>query len=431
MASMLSSTPSFHLLRRRPSILRRISASKLPTPPPPTPPGQAYQPFRPPPSPLPTKYRSLSPLERLEVLRDRLGLWYEYAPLISSLLTHEGFTPPSIEETTGITGIEQNRICVAARVRESLISSSFDPDFLPFFDSLGSAELLYELRLLNAAQRASAARYVAIHRLDPKSAQDLARAIKDFPRRRGDDGWTSFSADNPGDCLAYTHFRLSREAIETPDRVAALEKALEVAETDSAIARIEEEIVKASKGEEAGGDGEDAEAIKPSIPVVRLRYGEVADASSVALIPVVSERDGAGGMEAAPAWCKAEGEMGVVSAERGWGRWVVLPGWGPVAALEGGVAVEFADARVLPWKVGRYEKEAVLVVADRRRRAVAEAEGLYLVAGPREEKETRLGVKRGKELMEKGIEESLGFVVLVVRPPKEGEDDQLSVEDWD
>ncbi|KAM0949658.1 putative rubisco accumulation factor 1 [Dioscorea sansibarensis] len=435
-SSMLSSTPSFHLpLRRRPTTLRRISASKLPSPPPPTPPGQAYQPFRPPPSPLPPKYRSLSPLERLDVLRDRLGLWHEYAPLLASLLTHEGFTPPFIEEITGITGIEQNRLAVAAQVRDSLISSSFDPDLLPFFDSLGGSELLYELRFLNATQRSATARHIVINCLDPKSAQDLARAVKDFPRRRGDDGWTSFSADSPGDCLAYTYFRLSLEALATPDRVAALEKALDSAETESAKARVEKEIEKASKDKDAG-DGDDEEEMKLSIPVVRLRYGEVAEASSVALIPVVREMDGAEGVEAAPAWCKTEGEMGVVAAEKGWGRWVVLPGWGPVAALGGGVAVEFGDAKVLPWKTGKYEKKPAVVVVDRRRRAVEVAEGLYLVAGERKDKEKEkekgwLGVKRGKELIEKGIKDSLGIVVLVVRPPMEEQEYQLRDEDWE
>ncbi|KAH7690464.1 hypothetical protein IHE45_02G049100 [Dioscorea alata] len=430
-SSILSSTPTFHLLLRRrrpPTLLRPISASKLPSPPPPTPPGQAYQPFRPPPSPLPPKFRSLSPIERLDVLRDRLGLWHDYAPLISSLLTSEGFTPPFIEEITGITGVEQNRLAVASQIRNSLISSSFDPDLLPFFDSLGGAELLYELRFLNATQRSATARHIAINRFDAKSAQELARAVKDFPRRTGDDGWTSFYADSPSDCLAYTYFRLGLEALATPDRVAALEKALDSAETESAKARIEKEIEKASKSGGAG-DGDDEEETKLRVPVVRLRYGEVAETSSVALFPVVRETDGAEGVEAAPAWCKPEGEMGVVAAEKGWGRWVVLPGWGPVVALDSGVAVEFGDAKVLPWKKGRYEKETVVVVVDRRRRAVETAEGLYLVAGEREEK-GRLGVKRGKELIEKGIEGSLGNVVMVVMPPKE-EDDQLRDEDWD
>jgi Rubisco accumulation factor 1 helix turn helix domain len=75
-----------------------------------------YQPYRPPPSPLPAKYRNLPITEVFEILRNRLGLWYEYAPLIGSLL-RDGFTPSSIEEVTGISGVEQNCIVVATQVK--------------------------------------------------------------------------------------------------------------------------------------------------------------------------------------------------------------------------------------------------------------------------------------------------------------------------
>lgn len=441
--SIQKPTPNFpdhHPFRRRvtsPSKpaghgFRPISAvRKIPSTPPTAPPGELYQPFRPPPSPLPAKYRSLGPVERLEILRNRLGLWHEYAPLISSL-SRDGFTPPSIEEITGISGVEQNRFAVAAQVRESLLSSSFPTDFLPFFDASSSADLLYELRLLNAGQRVAAAFHVFNCRMDPKAAQELARAIKDFPRRRGELGWECFSAASPGDCLAYTDFRLSREVITEGDRMAALEKAMKEAETESARGRIAGEMEKQRKGGEEE-EGEMEKAASATVPVVRLGYGEVAEAKSVVLLPVCRAEEGGEEVEAAPGLCKLEGDMGVVKADKGWGRWVVLPGWGPVAAVgqKGGVAVEFVDGRVLPWRTNRSEKEeGVLVVVDRKRDKVEEEVGeLYLVRGGKNGKE--LTVERGKKLLEMGRKtEALGAVVLVVRPPKE-EYDQLNDEDWD
>ncbi|XP_024191024.1 rubisco accumulation factor 1.2, chloroplastic-like [Rosa chinensis] len=84
--------------------------SSTPKPKPPQPNQQVYQPFRPPPSPIPEQYRSLDANGHLEILANRLGLWYEFAPLISSLLQ------PTIEEITGISSVEQNRLVVAAQV---------------------------------------------------------------------------------------------------------------------------------------------------------------------------------------------------------------------------------------------------------------------------------------------------------------------------
>uniref|UniRef100_A0A0D3HE66 Rubisco accumulation factor 1 C-terminal domain-containing protein n=1 Tax=Oryza barthii TaxID=65489 RepID=A0A0D3HE66_9ORYZ len=164
--------------------------NKLPfTPPPTAPPDQLYQPFHPPPSPLPDKYKDLDLGQRLAVLRDRLGLWHEYAPLISAL-SREGFTPSSIEEATGISGVEQNRVVVATQVRDSLVADEggFPAELLRYFDSYGGPELLYELRFLNARQRADAARHAIDRRLEPRGVRELARSMKDFPQRRGDDG---------------------------------------------------------------------------------------------------------------------------------------------------------------------------------------------------------------------------------------------------
>ncbi|XXG84921.1 hypothetical protein AAC387_Pa11g0122 [Persea americana] len=418
-----------HLLLLRPiSAIPPSSSSSQSFPPSPLPNQQLYQPFRPPPPQQP----SLSAEAILDVLRNRLGLWHEYAPLIPLLSRHHSFTPPSIEESTGISGVEQNRLIVAAQVRDSLISSHVDPEVLSFFD-IGGAELLHELRLLSAPQRAAAARRIAALRLEPRDAQELARAMKDFPRRKGDDGWAAFSAASPGDCLAFMHLRQSRECLSAVERDAVLERALAAAETDSARLRISQELERQS----GSGDGVvgDDEKVGIKAPVVRMKTGEVADATSVVVLPVVREREeGAVGAVAEAPGSRVEGEFGVVVAEKGWRRWVVLPGWEPVVGLgKGGLVVSFSDGRVLPWKVNQgYMEEEILVIVDRERKEVLEDDGFYLVVNEEEErKKGVLGVVRGDKLKERGVEKSLGMVALVVRPPKEQVEDQLQDEDWE
>jgi hypothetical protein len=76
-----------------------------------------YQPFRPPPSIAPVEEAVHgSKEEMLQRLTERMGLWHEWAPLIT-LLQRQGISPSEIDEATGLTGVEQNRTVVGAQVR--------------------------------------------------------------------------------------------------------------------------------------------------------------------------------------------------------------------------------------------------------------------------------------------------------------------------
>jgi hypothetical protein len=423
--SSSSSSSIHHRLKPISAVLN--SSSNRKTQQPQDPQKKLYQPFRPPPTPLPAKFDNLDIPARIDILANRLGVWHEYAPLITSLI-REGFSSPSIEETTGISGVEQNRIIVATQVRDTLVQSNIDEETLSFFDN-GGAEVLYEIRLLSAAQRAAAAKFLVENRSDGKAAQDLARAIKDFPSRRGEKNWESFDYTLPGDCLSYMYYRQSKEHKNPSDqRDSALELALSVVESEKAKKVVDEELHgKTEKGEEEV----EAVVLKVPVPVVRLQIGEVAEATSVVVLPVVKAEEGVKVIFEAPSEVRNEGEFGIVVAEKGWEKWVVLPGWEPVVNVgKGGVVVSFLDARVLPWKANRwYKEEPILVVADRNKRAVENDEGFYLVVD--EGNEVGLKVQRGLALKENGVSECLGNVVLVVRPPDENNDDQLSEEDWD
>lgn len=410
---------------RKTAISATLSSSQTP------PAGQQlYQPFRPPPSPLPTKFRNLDPSSRFEVLANRLGLWFEYAPLISALI-QDGFTPPSIEESTGISSVEQNRLVVAAQVRDSLVQSTnptIDPETLSFFDS-GGAEILYQIRLLSTKQRVAAASFIVERRLDVQGAEELARSIKDFPRRRGDKGWESFDYTLPGDCLSFMYYRQGREHQNLSEEWAkALRQALEFAVTEKAKSVILEELeLKSDEGKDTEGGAEEGVLV----PVVRMKAGEVGESSVVVVLPVCRAEEKEKEVVEAPWESKTEGQFGVVVAEKGWERWVVLPGWAPVVGLKkGGVVIAFSDARVLPWKANRwYKEEPILVVADRGRKEVAANDGFYLVTDGGSG--GGLKVERGLALKELGVKESLATVVLVVRPPRDENDDQLADEDWE
>ncbi|AES61189.1 hypothetical protein MtrunA17_Chr1g0190081 [Medicago truncatula] len=386
---------------------------------------QLYQPFRPPPTPLPSKYDNLDIPGRIDILANRLGAWHEYAPLITSLL-REGFSPPTLEETTGITGVEQNRIIVATQVRDTLVQANTDEEILSYFDS-GGAEVLYEIRLLSTSQRAAAARFIVEKRYDGKGAQDLARSIKDFPSRRGEKHWESFDYHLPGDCLAYLYYRQSKENKNPSDpRTAFLQQALSAVESDKARNVILEELNGKAEEEKV----EDV-VLKVPVNVVRLKIGEVAEATSVVVLPVCKAEEGERVIMEAPSEIRKEGEFGIVVAEKGWEKWVVLPAWGPVVNLGKGVVVSFLDARVLPWKANNRwcKEEPILVVADRSKREVENDDGFYLVKD--DGNDVGLKVQRGSILKEMGVNECLGNVVIVVRPPTENDGDMLSEEDWD
>ena len=205
---------------------------------------------------------------------------------------------------------------------------------------------------------------------------------------------------------------------------------MQFAATETAKKAVLDEI-ESRPDSEKGEEEEANDAVK--VPVVRMMFGEVGEATSVAVLPVCRAEEKGQDVLEAPSECETQGDFGVVVAEKGWKRWVVLPRWEPLVGLgKGGVAIAFSDARALPWKVNRwYKEEAILVVADRRRKEVAADEGFYLVAVDDGGRSNGLKVERGSDLIEKGVKESLGAVVLVVRPPRDDTDDQITEEEWE
>ncbi|XP_066360966.1 rubisco accumulation factor 1, chloroplastic-like [Miscanthus floridulus] len=203
------------------------------------------------------------------------------------------------------------------------------------------------------------------YRLKPKGVRELARAMKSFPCWRGEEGWEAFGRDSPADCLAYARFRQSREAIDVEDCIAKLERTLQVVETESGRARVELELEHARKkaAGEVEGEEEDPAASWPDVTVVRLQYGEVAEATTVFMLPVLRETDGVAAMESAPRRTKKGVDLGILEVDKARARWAVVPRWGPVAeATDDAFIIELPDDLRLLWRTD--DEEPVLVIAN-------------------------------------------------------------------
>lgn len=85
-----------------------------------------------------------------------------------------------------------------------------------------------------------------------------------------------------------------------------------------------------------------------------------------------------------------------------------------ISPSKGGVAVWFRDDRkVLPWNG---KEETIMVVMDREKKVVEDEDedGYYLVVS-----ESVMNLERGSVSKDRKVEESLGMVVLVVRPHRD------------
>lgn len=103
-----------------------------------------------------------------------------------------------------------------------------------YFDYEGE-HLLYEIRLLTAQQRADVAEYVVDNRLGPAECNTLARAVKEYERRRSER--EGFSAA-PGDVMAFKYYRDAAECRREEDKRRCIDRGLDVAVSEGARRRL-------------------------------------------------------------------------------------------------------------------------------------------------------------------------------------------------
>lgn len=322
-----------------------------------------------------------------------------------------------IDEATGMNGVEQNKIVVASQVRASLRASGMSPDLLSLYDVVGADEL-YELRILSARERRSAAEYALSRKMDNKEYRELARSMKDFVRRQREEGWGSFTP-SPGDCLAFACYRSSREVKSEDERLAFLKRGLAYAESEKAIAKLDAFLHRRED------DDDDAEAKKAEsrLEVIRLDMHEAGSSLKSSILPLVEPQ--LEELEAAPR-ISSSGVFGAHRSASPWNSWIALPSWDPIKASAHLVAISYPDAHFLPWKpkTRKEEEEPMILVVDKHVPSLQD-ETYYVVSGDA----GKLQLVLGSALASESSSKPLARAVLALRPPVE--EDALDDIEWD
>jgi len=361
--------------------------------------------------------------EQLEILLERRGLWHEYAVIIP-ILSRAGFALSMIDEATGMTGGEQNMIVVASQVRSSLKTSGLDEEKLTYFD-VGGDQLLYELRILSAQQRKVSAEFLLERKLGVKEANELARAVKEYERRKGVEGWKDFTSA-PGDCLAFAYYRKSKEYKDEVDKETVLNKALDYAASEGAKSKLHEALKRCSYGETSNLD----EDLTAHLQVVRLLEGEAAGAQLPMMLPIADAT--VKSLEEAPSRrATGKGPFHVLEVDvASWKAWAALPGCAPITSSITPVGVHFADSSSLPLQSNKTgvakvtRGEPLLLVVDKGVTELDSDDGLFIVAS---EGSQELKIKAGSKIAGSQVK-SLGKVLIALRPPIPASEDQA---DWE
>jgi hypothetical protein len=327
------------------------------------------------------------------------GTWVDWGKACQQL-QKAGYDTQTIFEKTGFQASQQNMIIVAAQVYESLVQAGASEETLAYFQGPKS-DVLYELRILNQEQRASAAELAREKKLEFDSAKDLAKAIQEFSRfSQIPAGFTN----DPGDAVAYQCWKRARQKKELQDRARLIAQGLKFARSQSAREAIETLLNDFTVA---------PSRTAPLIPIYRLEVEEEMSR----IIPVVgtlplTRKD----LESVAALQLEEPFQIAHLSQRG--SVVPLPGWQAVLKAADPVVILSSSDR-LPISIPG-KPEEVLVVVDRQ---IVEwdANSYFLI-----EKEGQLTFQWFEELPNLPL---LGQVVLVLRTKKIFDENNL-LEPW-
>lgn len=335
----------------------------------------------------------------LTSLRQKRGSWVEWGQAIAQL-QKAGQTPQQIFEATGFEPVQQNQVIVGAQVYTSLEKTNASEAVRSRFTQKGS-DILYELRLLNNAERVAAAEFILAHNLDADMAKEVARDMKEFSRLRNlPEGF----ANHPGDAIAYQCWRLARQKSDLQERSRLIAKGLRFADSDTARQKIEQLLVDFTVVPKRPA---------PTIPF----YRPDSEDQLPRLIPVVGEMPLQSAEVQAVPIVEAVEPFRIVKFA-GEQAWVALPGWQTIRSAEDPIAILCQSDR-LP-NQSATASEPVLVVADRDAREwdvnsyfVCDAAGEVDFAWFETQPDVKL----------------LGKIVVVVRP-KHIIDEELTKDSW-
>ena len=286
--------------------------------------------------------------ELLTQLRRKEGNWVDWAQSCRTL-QQAGFSPQKIFEETGFEPIQQNQIVVAEQVYQSIIKAGGDEATRSHFTQRGS-DLLYELRILSQAARASTAEFALKHSIDSDQIKDLVKPIKEYSyRQENPPGF----GNSPGDAIAYHFWRLARQKDDLQERSRLIAQGLRFAEGAEARKQVEQLLTDFTVEQARPA---------PSLPLYRLE----TESELPRIIPIAGQMPLTIEDYNAVPVAVPEEPFGMVTFS-GQGAWIAVPGWQVIFQAEDPVGV-LVQSRQLPNYPVDAANEQVLVVIDRAQR---------------------------------------------------------------
>ncbi|MGF1512420.1 MAG: RuBisCO accumulation factor 1 [Elainellaceae cyanobacterium] len=327
----------------------------------------------------------------LQAMRRKEGNWIGWA-MAAQQLQKAGYSPQQIFEGTGFEPIQQNQITVAAQVYKSLEAADVSPEVRSRFEIRGS-DALYELRILNQAERAATAGLIHRHNADSTAAHEFAKAVREYGRRsKPPEGFAPFD-QAPGDALAHHYWKLARQQSDLQERSRLIASGLRYADSDAARKQLEELLTDFSVVRQRKA---------PLLPIYRLDSEE----RMPRVVPVVGQLPlSAADLKAVPI-VEETGPFKFVKFS-GTAAWVALPGWQVLLLAEDPVVLITRSDR-LPAEMSP-PVEPVLIVVDRASREWT-PDSYFITA-------------QGEQVEIVWLDEApaaplLGRVILVLRPKK-------------
>jgi len=273
---------------------------------------------------LDASLKAMDSNQLMDMLSTQSGYWHTLGKVIP-LLNRAGFDTKLLEDISGIDSRVQNQWMISGSVYDSLvISGLFTKEELSYFDDMASGpEMLGELRFVDSTDRRMAAgKYIVKHRLNQEEAFRLARAVKDYERRKADE--TEGFLDTPADCMALKYFR---DCVEQQKNEAELERALKkgLACPDlspSATSKLQSFLTLADAPE---ASAESARALPvPTFEYVRFTGDEIGY-RPIGIAGTYGQLDAMGVEQVTVS--KTSTDFGFFSETGGGHKWMVMPSW--------------------------------------------------------------------------------------------------------
>jgi len=370
---------------------------------------------------LDANLKAMDPNQLMDILSTQAGYWHTLAKVIP-LLNRAGFDTKLLEDISGLESRIQNQWMMSGAVYDSLkLSGQFSEEELAYFNNMESGpEMLGEFRFLDSSeQRIPACKYIVRHKLDKDASFRLARAVKDYERRREEE--REGFLNTPADCMAMKYFR---DCVEQQKNAYSLERALrmglacpELSET--ARAKLESFLTPTEDAQLASNG-------VPEVPVPAFDYVRFTDDEigyrPVGIAGTYGQVDAAGISRVTTT--KVSTEFAFFNETGAGHPWMVLPSWRSVAFARSpyGIFVpEISDVAVLARDMAQGMDNS-----SKKTPPTKDGSGVILVekeVGALDERKWYIvGGIMGPVEMVPGNDaqgrEVLGQVLLVVRPPR-------------